>query len=266
MGLNWFHERRYGDPILPQQRHEQPWYDVMQVCMNGHRITARARRQPEDMQKRCATCGAETTTTCPSCKADIQGQKFFPSMGSYCGEADPADYCKQCGQALPWAGKVTREADSRDSAITRIRRLLQRFPTVARQLQQRRQGRSTISIDDEYDVQDLLHALLRIEFDDIRAEEWVPSYAGGSSRMDFLLKAEKVAIEAKKTRVGLGAKELGEQLIVDCTKYKQHPDCKTLVCFVYDPELKVGNPLGLVADLERQTSAELTVCVEIVPK
>ena len=42
-------------------------------------------------------------------------------------------------------------------------------------------------MEDEYDVQDLFHALLTIYFEDIRKEEWSPSYAGGASRMDFLL-------------------------------------------------------------------------------
>lgn len=43
-------------------------------------------------------------------------------------------------------------------------------------------------LEDEYDVQDLPHALLLLYFDDVRAEEWTPSYAGKSARMDFLLK------------------------------------------------------------------------------
>jgi hypothetical protein len=62
-----------------------------------------------------------------------------------------------------------------------------RFHSIARQLAQRREDRTTLEIEDEYDVQDLLHALLRLYFDDIRPEEWTPSYGGASSRMDFLL-------------------------------------------------------------------------------
>jgi REase_DpnII-MboI len=34
-----------------------------------------------------------------------------------------------------------------------------------------------MDIKDEYDVQDLLHAILRAFFDDVRPEEFVPSYA-----------------------------------------------------------------------------------------
>ena len=53
--------------------------------------------------------------------------------------------------------------------------------------------------------------------------------------MDFLLKAEQIVVEAKMTRAGIGAREISEQLIIDVAKYREHPDCKALVCGVYDP-------------------------------
>jgi len=83
--------------------------------------------------------------------------------------------------------------------------------------------------------------------------------------MDFLLKNESIVIEVKKTRKGLDAKELGEQLIVDIERYQSHSSCKTLVCFVYDPEGKIANPQGLENDLSRNDDT-LTVKVLIVPK
>nr|GFC70330.1 hypothetical protein [Tanacetum cinerariifolium] len=87
---------------------------------------------------------------------------------------------------------------------------------------------------------------------DVRAEEWTPSYAGGSSRVDFLLKKERIIIEIKKTRPTLKAKHIGEQLIVDSQRYRAHPDCGRLLCFVYDPEGWVANPAGLENDLNRR--------------
>ena len=91
-----------------------------------------------------------------------------------------------------------------------LTKLFERFHIVARQLRRRHDGRPTMEIHDEYDVQDLLHGLLRIDFDDVRPEEWTPSYAGASNRMDFLLKEDEIAIEVKMTRNGLKDKELGE--------------------------------------------------------
>ena len=130
--------------------------------------------------------------------------------------------------------------------------LCTRFYLVARQLHGRHGNRETIKIGDEYDVQDLLHGLLRIYFDDIRPEEWTPSYAGKSSRMDFLLKDYKTVIETKMTRKGLGTKEIGTQLIDDIARYRKHPECNTLVCFVYDPEGVIINPASLENDLSTE--------------
>ena len=154
--------------------------------------------------------------------------------------------------------------DIHDTSIQKVKLICKRFHLVTRQLRQRHSDRTTFVIDDEYDVQDLLHSLLKIFFDDVRAEEYAPSYAGSSSRMDFLLKSEKIVIEVKKTRKKLEGKEVGKQLIDDIAHYNTHPDCKTLVCFVYDPEGRIGNPRGLETDLNR-ISDELSVIVFIEP-
>jgi len=149
--------------------------------------------------------------------------------------------------------------------IIKIENLFSKFHLVAKQLKQRHANRKTLEISDEYDVQDLLHALLKIDFDDVRTEEWTPSYAGSSSRMDFLLKQEKIVVETKKTRDGLGAKEVGEQLIVDITKYQKHSDCETLLCFVYDSEERIQNPDGIERDLSQEVDG-FEVKVFIRPK
>ena len=106
-----------------------------------------------------------------------------------------------------------------------IENIFLKFHKVAKQLTYRYDNRDTIEINDEYDVQDLLHALLRLNFNDIRPEEWVPSYAGGSKRMDFLIKDINVVIETKMTRKNLRDKKIGEEhalanYIVDsCWRY-----------------------------------------------
>jgi hypothetical protein len=106
---------------------------------------------------------------------------------------------------------------------------------------------------------------LKIHFDDIRAEEWTPSYAGGASRMDFLLKNEKVVIECKKTRNGLDARKLGDELTIDIARYQAHPNCLLLICFVYDPDGRIQNPVGIENDLARE-SDEFAVKVIVSPK
>lgn len=143
--------------------------------------------------------------------------------------------------------------------------ILERFHLVAHELSKRHDKRTTISIRDEYDVQDLLRALLYLHFDDVRAEEWTPSYAGKSSRIDFILKAHRVALEVKKTRAGLGAAEVGSQLLEDIGRYRVHPDCGLLLCFVYDPDRLIQNPRGLERDLT-ETIGNLRVRVLVRPQ
>ncbi|MGF6355836.1 hypothetical protein ABIE27_003751 [Paenibacillus sp. 4624] len=146
-----------------------------------------------------------------------------------------------------------------------VLKICHRFHKVARQLRSRHSDRPTLEINDEYDVQDLFHSLLLLDFDDVRPEEWTPSYAGSSSRVDFLLKKEQIIIEIKKTRKGLAARDVGEQLLVDIQKYQSHPDCKMLICFVYDPENKITNPYGIENDLSREFEG-IPVKVIINPK
>ena len=140
-----------------------------------------------------------------------------------------------------------------------------RFHAVVMQLRQRYNSRSTLDVNDEYDVQDLFHSLLSLYFNDIRTEEWNPSYAGGSSRSDFLLPEINSVIEIKKTRQSMTTKQLGEQLIIDIAKYKKHPQCNRLICFVYDPEGRVTNPRGIENDLSNCDS-DIDVRTIIVPK
>jgi len=59
-----------------------------------------------------------------------------------------------------------------------------------------------LEIRDEYDVQNLLHAILKLHFEDIRPEEWAPSYAASSKRMDFLL--AQPAREPRVVRMHVG--------------------------------------------------------------
>jgi hypothetical protein len=159
----------------------------------------------------------------------------------------------------------TTSRSTSNQPIEKIKNLIIHFHAVVRQLRHRHNRRPTLEVNDEYDVQDLMHSMLKIYFEDIRPEEWTPSYAGGSSRMDFLLKSEKIVIEVKKTREKLNAKEVGDQLAVDILRYRSHQDCKTLICFIYDPEERISNPRGLEQDLNR-SNGELQVMIIIIQR
>lgn len=152
---------------------------------------------------------------------------------------------------LPWLKRVEKTSAREGGDVALLERLLRRFHRAARQIKHRYADRPGFHVEDEYDVQDLLHAFLRALFDDVRPEEYTPSYAGGASRMDFLLKSEQIVIETKVASTSLRDKQIGEQLIIDIKRYQAHPDCKRLICFVYDPLGNIRNPSGLEADLSR---------------
>lgn len=132
-------------------------------------------------------------------------------------------------------------------------------------IKRRHGSRETISINDEYDVQDAMLAILKLFVDDIRPEDYVPSYAGGNSRVDFLLPQHGVVIETKMTNKHLSDKQVGEQLIIDFERYKQLPNYSHLVCFVYDKDSYIKNPHGLISDLEELSDQNMRVTVFISP-
>jgi hypothetical protein len=132
-------------------------------------------------------------------------------------------------------------------------------------LTHRRKGSVSLSFSTEYDVQDLLHALLRPWVRDIRPEEFTPSYAGSSTRMDFLLPVQRLVIELKFVRDRGHASKIGDELTIDIAHYSKHPDCDRLWCVVYDQDHSLLNAEGLKRDLEGpRTTKDGTVNVQVL--
>jgi REase_DpnII-MboI len=146
-----------------------------------------------------------------------------------------------------------------------IIKLAERLDIVVRQIRERRDERETLDVKDEYDLQDLFHALLKIYFDDVRPEEWTPSYAGGASRIDFFLPDIKTLVELKMARPSLSTRVLSDQLIIDIERYQKYSGCSTLICIVYDPDGRVSNPRGVESDLNNR-ERDIIVQVMIVPE
>jgi hypothetical protein len=242
------------------------YHDSQEVCLNGHQTTDSYHRSAEFRRPFCEKCGAQTIHKCPNCSADIKGDYHVEGFIDLSGQATPVPkFCDKCGQKFPWADRLADDGVTKLDPAVSIARICERIPLVIRQLRDRHDSRDAHDVQDEYDLQDLLHSLLHLFFDDVRAEEYTPSYAGKAARMDFLLKDESIVIEAKMARKGLGAKEVGDELTVDIARYKVHPGCKMLFCLVYDPEHRIKNPRGIEADLAQNESG-FQVKVFIVPK
>jgi hypothetical protein len=130
-----------------------------------------------------------------------------------------------------------------------LERLARRFPDLLGVLASRHANRPAFAVEDEYDLQDLLHGVLTLHYDDVRAEDFASERAGARSRIDFVLKNEKIVLETKITRNGLGAKQVGDELIIDIERYRSHPDCAALLAIVYDPDRRIVNRRTLESDL-----------------
>lgn len=176
-----------------------------------------------------------------------------PSLSAQAGrplktvtEAVPSGPARTMGAPTLPAQAPPRTADR----LGRIRQVCLRFHAIARQMRQRHDARPTLDVEDVHDVRDLLQALLCLEFEDVRAEPVPAIQAGGQGRIDLLIEREQLAVTVKKTRQGLGAKEITEEVAQDVQRYATRPDVTTVLCFVYDPEGRIGNPRKREAELK----------------
>jgi hypothetical protein len=162
----------------------------------------------------------------------------------------------------PGSAAAAPSANSDAPPVVQAIALCRRFDVVRRQLLRRHANRPTLEVNDEFDVQDLMHALLLVHFEDVRAESWNPNYLGGASRVDFLVPASGFIVEVKKTRNGLLDRQVGAELAEDVTRYSDpaaNRGAGTLVCFVHDPDHLLANPAGLENDLAQASNERLKV-------
>ncbi len=146
-----------------------------------------------------------------------------------------------------------------------VRKVCLRFHSVARQLRLRKDYRPTLEVDDDHDLQDLLCALLKMEFDEVSTDEWTPPYTGGAPRTTLLVNRDQIAIVAKKTGPGVTTKELADQVTADSAYYRAQGRCATVFCFMYDPEGRIGSPKRLETTLT-SVSEHCRVEVLVAPK
>jgi len=165
-------------------------------------------------------------------------------------------------------------SNNSEDVLTILERIFSRFHRIYLQLQDRYNKRPTIEITDEYDVQNLLHSLFHLYFTNIQSEVDLPQFAGKNSRVDFVLKKERIMIEVKiisqkedkKSSPKTKDKQLGIDLIDDIPRYKQYQDASTLIFFIYDPNNLMSNPQGIIDDIETQSNNDFLVKVFIYPR
>jgi hypothetical protein len=240
---------------------ERSSQDVMQVCRNGHVITDLLQTYPERGLAHCDRCGATTLDRCPTCGHSLLGATHVPGMVPLGTLAAP-ECCASCGAAFPWSKKLTRPAAV--DALAALETLLRRLPHTIRQLRTRQGNRPPFRVEDECDLEDLLRAVLPLQFDHVRTESRTPAYAA-FTRTDFRLGNEEgvfaTALTAKVMSRATTGDRLLEQWRVDVTCYQGQRDIRTLVGLVYDPEGLLREPRQLEAAWARASEELRLRCV-----
>lgn len=85
------------------------YYDVAQVCLNGHLINDCAKRYSEHNVEFCPKCGEKTTIVCPLCNAHIRGDYHVDGVIGASSFEMPS-YCHNCGKAYPWTENKVQTA------------------------------------------------------------------------------------------------------------------------------------------------------------
>jgi hypothetical protein len=216
-------------------------HDTMQVCANGHVITDLLHTHPEQGLTHCDRCGAATLARCGTCGRELPGAIPVPGLEPV-GKLRAPEHCPTCGASFPWTGR--RGAPRNLGAFTTLENLLRRLPLAARQLRSRHGDRPAFRVEDVFDLEDLLRALLPLHFDEVRPEVRTPRYSP-ATRTDFLLVPEGFAVTAKHVTPELGERQLAEQIEEDVAYYQGRGNCQCLVSFVYDPGQRLYEPRRL---------------------
>lgn len=126
------------------------------------------------------------------------------------------------------------------------------FHKFAQQLRVRQNGANPIYIGNEYALQDFVHAILRLHFQNVQNEVSLSEYCGKESRIDFVLKDERIGIEVKFASDNLIDSRLRHQVIEDKEQYIKSGQFDVIVFFIYDPQMVLNKP-EVFYDIEEQT-------------
>ncbi|AGB15523.1 hypothetical protein Halru_0902 [Halovivax ruber XH-70] len=164
------------------------------------------------------------------------------------------DFLKtEYSQEVDWADQDDPTAIQR-SAVDKVEFLFERFDQIATPLQNRSRERDPVSMQDEYDVQYLLHGLLKLYFDDVRAEEYFKRHAGKNPRIDFLLEEYGIGIEVKRPSENRTMESIRIALAEDKELYRKDSSCEKLLIFIYDPERRIENAPEFKMSLSEEDS------------
>lgn len=156
------------------------------------------------------------------------------------------------------------EASSVGPVLVELASTLRRLPEYLRTIRRYDEVQvPSAELINERGLQVLTHAILRLLYADVRAEDYVSQHAGAASRVDFLVAGVGVIVETKMTRPGLGDRKVGEELLIDWGRYKRHPECRAIFALIYDPMRFIDNPAAIESSLTDMQSEVPTMAVVV---
>jgi hypothetical protein len=166
---------------------------------------------------------------------------------------DPIEAARPTPSAQMLQGFLSKKSPQTPDPLDLLEQVLMSVPNAAHPLTHKRHsGRQVVTVDDEYDWQDLAYFALRLVFPDVIAEDPAPKWGDKSSRIDFKIPNLKTVVELKYARNGNHA-AIAEQVAADLTLYgsrENYPDLRHIIFMIYDEGGTIRNVEGLKREAE----------------
>ncbi len=141
----------------------------------------------------------------------------------------------------------------------RLVRIFRATPRGIREIapEHRYDGRKTLEVNDEFDLQDLLRAFLRMEFPDLIHEDPLPKVASSSGRIDFAVRGKKIYIELKvfKSESHWNS-TMSKDIASKIERYGRSHECDLLIFFIYDPKQAMREAASIEKDLTNERTID----------
>ena len=119
------------------------------------------------------------------------------------------------------------------------------FMECVRYLNTRRTTETILSLNSEDAIQDAIYLMLRPWIPDITPENPTDKIANRYVIKDFLIPSIKTVIEVKYIRDRKHGKDIAKEINDDIETYRYHPNCTSIIFFIYDPEAVIPDQLKL---------------------
>lgn len=149
------------------------------------------------------------------------------------------------------------------NALADVELVCNNFCSVVRELRRRSDNGTVLEIDTTGDVLYLFKSLLRLYFDAIFEETWETPH--NTHQLSLLLHREKIALIVKKTNRSMTDKDLMNDFVQAIKHFSQTDEYTTLFYFIYDPDLRISQPLYLENQLIVLNNSALHVKIFVRP-